>query len=85
MDGKLGILETGRKADMILFDPCHLKSCPNHDTEAAMVYASSEENINTTIVNGKVVYHKGVFANGITETELCRRIEAEVQKMKTLV
>ena len=85
MDGKLGILETGRKADMILFDPCHLKSCPNHDTEAAMVYASSEENIDTTIVNGKVVYHKGVFASGITETELCRRIEAEVQKMKTLV
>ena len=82
MADRLGALEVGRKADMILFDPRHLKSCPNHDALATAVYAASEENIDTTIVNGKVVYHKGRFASGVTEAALVREIEAEVEKMK---
>ena len=82
MEDQVGTLEAGKKADMILFDPRHLKSFPNHDAEATVVYASSEENIDTTIVNGKVVYHKGDFAGGISEAELIREIAAEVEKMK---
>ena len=82
MEDSVGTLEAGKKADMILFDPRHLKSFPNHDAEATVVYASSEENIDTTIVNGKVVYHKGVFAGGLSEAELIREIAVEVEKMK---
>ena len=82
MEDCLGTLEAGKKADMILFDPRHLKSFPNHDAEATVVYASSEENIDTTIVNGKIVYHKGAFAGGLDEAELIREIAAEVEKMK---
>ena len=78
----LGSLEVGKKADMILFDPRHLKSYPNHDSEATVVYASSEENIDTTIVNGKIVYHKGAFTNGLNEDELIRDISVEVEKMR---
>ncbi|MBR3431175.1 MAG: amidohydrolase family protein [Clostridia bacterium] len=77
-----GTLETGKKADMILFDPQHLKSFPDHDAEATVVYASSEENIDTTIVNGKVVYHKGAFASGLSEKELIRECSEEVEKMR---
>lgn len=84
MEDRLGTLEVGRKADMILFDPRHLKSFPNHDAEATVVYASSEENIDTTIVNGKVVYHKGTFANGLSEAKLIQEISSEVEKMKSL-
>lgn len=51
------------------------------DAEATVVYASSEENIDTTIVNGKIVYHKGTFARGLREEELIREIDAEVGKM----
>lgn len=76
-----GTLEVGKKADMILFDPRHLKSFPNHDSEATVVYASSEENIDTTIVNGKIVYHKGCFAGGLSEAELIREIAAEAEKL----
>ena len=82
MEDSVGTLEAGKKADMILFDPRHLKSFPNHDAEATVVYASSEENIDTTIVNGKVVYHKGVFAGGLSEAELIHEIAVEVEKMK---
>ena len=62
-----------------------MKSFPNHDAEATVVYASSEENIDTTIVNGKIVYRKGNFACGITETELLREIAVEVEKMKAKI
>jgi 5-methylthioadenosine/S-adenosylhomocysteine deaminase len=84
MENLVGTLEVGKKADMILFDPRHLKSFPNHDAEATVVYASSEENIDTTIVNGKIVYHKGAFAQGLSEEELIREIDAEVVKMRKL-
>ena len=82
MEDQVGTLEAGKKADMILFDPRHLKSFPNHDAEATVVYASSEENIDTTIVNGKIVYHKGVFAGGLDEADLIREIAVDVEKMK---
>ena len=82
MEKLTGTLEEGKKADMILFDPRHLKSFPNHDAEATVVYSSSEENIDTTIVNGRIVYQKGVFAGGQSEAELIREIDAEVEKMK---
>ncbi len=82
MADELGALEVGRKADMVLFDPRHLKSCPNHDAEATVVYASSEENIDTTIVNGRIVYQRGVFASGIAESALVREVAAEVEKLK---
>lgn len=82
MEDQVGTLEAGKKADMILFDPRHLKSFPNHDAEATVVYASSEENIDTTIVNGKIVYHKGAFSGGLDEAELIREIAVEVEKMK---
>ena len=82
MENLVGTLEEGEKADMILFDPRHLKSFPDHDAEATVVYASSEENIDTTIVNGKIVYHKGCFARGLSEAELIRECAAEVEKMR---
>ena len=82
MEDRLGTLEAGKKADMILFDPRHLKSFPDHDAEATVVYASAEENIDTTIVNGKVVYHRGAFAGGLSEAELIREAAAEVAKMR---
>ena len=82
MEDRLGSLEPGKKADMILFDPRHLKSFPNHDAKATVVYASSEENIDTTIVNGEIVYHKGVFKGGLMEAELVQEIAVEVEKMR---
>ena len=81
MDNLVGTLETGKKADMVLFDPKHLKSFPDHDAEATVVYASSEENIDTTIVNGQIVYRKGVFSGGLSETALIRDAAVEVEKM----
>jgi 5-methylthioadenosine/S-adenosylhomocysteine deaminase len=45
-----------------------------------VTWSTTEENIDTTIVNGKIVYHKGTFAGGLSETELIREIDAEMVK-----
>ena len=40
-----------------------------------VTWSTTEENIDTTIV-----YHKGTFAGGLSETELIREIDAEMVK-----
>ena len=82
MADKLGTLETGKIADIIIFDPNHLKSAPMHDAKATVVYASSEENIDTTIVNGKIVYQGGKFNCGINERSLIDEINSELVVLK---
>lgn len=82
MKDRLGTIETGKKADLIIFNPRHLKSAPMHQADATVVYASSEENIDTTIINGKVVYHKGTFSCGINETDLIEKINKEIRSLK---
>ena len=85
MPDTLGVVEKGRKADLILFDPRKLTSMPMHDPYATTVYSSTPENISTTIVNGKIVYHDGKFACGIDERDLSDAINAELTKLKSQV
>ena len=82
MEDKLGSLALGKKADLFIFNPNHLTSAPMHEAKATVVYASSEENIETTVVNGKVVYHKGKFSCGIEEETLIEEINSELQTLE---
>jgi len=78
MEDQIGSLEIGKKADIILFDPDKLKSAPMHDPLATLIYSASSENIDTTIVNGKVVYRKGFFSCGIEERKLIEEVKEEM-------
>ena len=82
MEDRIGSIETGKRADMFLFEPRKLKSIPMHDPYATAVYSSSQENIAATIVNGKVVYQDGQFACGIDERNLSDKINAELDKLR---
>ncbi len=85
MEDRIGSLEVGKKADMVLFDPDRLRSVPMHDPFATLVYSSSAENIDTTIVNGKIVYRKGIFSCGIEEAHLAEQVREELGKRKTFL
>ena len=80
MENIIGTLEVGKKADIILFDPERIRSVPMHDPIASLAYSASAENIDTTIVNGEVVYCKGAFSCGIDEVQLARQVASEMQK-----
>ncbi len=56
LDKEIGSLEPGKKADLFVFNPkLAAKSMPMHDPVAALVYASCPSNIETVMVDGKLV------------------------------
>ena len=63
----LGSIEKGKLADLFIFNPKYVRSSPNFNFLSTLMYSSSQENIETTIVNGKIAYHKGTFACGLEE------------------
>lgn len=85
MNDAIGSLEVGKRADIVLFNPDKLRSTPMHDSLATLVYSSSAENIDTTIVDGNVVYRKGVFSCGIDESQIARLVREELQHMDVMV
>ena len=70
----LGALDVGRLADMFLFDPYRLKTVPMHDPISTLVYAGSQSNVHTVIVDGNVVLDAGRFPN-IDEDAFVREVQ----------
>ncbi len=61
MDGKIGRLEPGYKADFFLVDPFTPKAAPVHDPLATLVYSSGQANVVTVVANGQVLLEEGSF------------------------
>lgn len=76
----LGSIEVGKLADMFIYDPIYLRSTPNFDTLATLMYNSSQENVETTIVGGRIVYHKNQFACGLEEKAVAAEADREAKK-----
>jgi 5-methylthioadenosine/S-adenosylhomocysteine deaminase len=55
LENQIGSIETGKKADLILLDVSkpHLK--PLHNIYATIVYSARGSDVDTTIVDGKIV------------------------------
>src|SRR5262249_22522249 len=51
----LGALEVGRLADFFLFDPYRLKTVPMHEPLSTLVYTGEQSNVDTVVIDGKVV------------------------------
>ena len=58
-NGQLGKLEPGYKADIAVFNFNSAKSIPVFDPIATTVFNSGEENVETVIVDGKVILEAG--------------------------
>ena len=76
----LGSIEVGKLADMFIFNPNFIRSSPNFNTMATLMYNSSQENIETTIVNGKIAYHKGNFACGLEEASVAAEADRTMKE-----
>jgi 5-methylthioadenosine/S-adenosylhomocysteine deaminase len=71
LEDEIGPLEIGKKADLFIFDPLSSpKSVPLHHPVSTLVYSSSEENIKTVIIDGKVVMEDGVIQTADEEKVL---------------
>ena len=52
---------------MFVFNPNFARSSPCFDSLNTLMYNASQENVESTIVGGRLVYHKGQFACGLDE------------------
>lgn len=59
MEGEIGQLKAGMKADLVLVDMNKLHLYPQHDLVSNLVYAANGNDVAYTIVNGKVLVEKG--------------------------
>jgi len=61
MDGSLGILKEGAKADLAIvdFNKPHLQ--PHNDPVANLVYSASANDVETVMVDGRILYEQGEF------------------------
>jgi len=60
MEDQIGSIEIGKKADMFIFNPSlAAKSTPMHNPISTLVYSSNERNVETVIIDGKVVLEDG--------------------------
>jgi len=55
LDKKIGTLERGKRADLVIVDLRQAKTQPVYAVESAIVYAASGSSVVTTIVDGRVL------------------------------
>ena len=58
LNKKIGVIETGNKADCIFFDKHDLDMEPMHNPHASIVHRASESTIKAVMIGGKIVYGK---------------------------
>jgi 5-methylthioadenosine/S-adenosylhomocysteine deaminase len=70
----IGNLAVGKKADFFIFNPQVLKSCPVAKPIESLVYTGSEANVETVVVNGKVILRQGCFTT-VDEQEVLVKLK----------
>lgn len=75
-------LEEGKKADLIMIDMQQPNMQPENNFVKNLVYSGSKQNVKMTVVNGTILYEKGVFHIGFEPKEIYRRANAVIGRMK---
>ncbi|HKV38783.1 MAG TPA: 5'-deoxyadenosine deaminase, partial [Blastocatellia bacterium] len=57
LDGEIGSIEPGKRADLILLDLNHAHTTPRPDLVSAIVYAAQSTDVQTVIIDGRIVMH----------------------------
>lgn len=59
LDGEIGSLEAGKRADVIVVDLNRPHSSPGRDVVSALVYSAQSSDVTTTIIDGQIVMREG--------------------------
>jgi 5-methylthioadenosine/S-adenosylhomocysteine deaminase len=80
MDDKIGSLEPGKLADIIIIETTSPNMVPCYDPYAAVVFQAEPSNVSTTIIHGKLVMgNREMKTIGIAEDrEIMNRIKQDI-------
>ena len=65
MDDQVGSLEPGKKADIIAIDLHNSHQNPTSNPESAVIYTANQDNVEMTMVGGKMLYDGFTHVSGI--------------------
>jgi 5-methylthioadenosine/S-adenosylhomocysteine deaminase len=77
---KIGTLERGKRADIVIIDLQQSKVQPVYSVESAIVYAASGNSVVTTIVEGKILMRRGKLTT-IDEAEVMTKAKEYREKI----
>jgi len=80
LEKKIGSLEKGKTADLVLFDRDHPEWRPLLNATHNLVYAVSETSIDTVFVSGKIILDQGRVV-GVDEKEVYEKVESLSRKV----
>ncbi|HHU31215.1 MAG: amidohydrolase family protein [Zhaonellaceae bacterium] len=73
LENEIGSLEVGKKADLFVFNPkLSAKAVPMHNPVSTLVYSSSTNNVETVIIDGKIIMENGKILTVNEGEMLCR-------------
>jgi 5-methylthioadenosine/S-adenosylhomocysteine deaminase len=71
LDGEIGSLEAGKRADINILDLDRLHLTPRPDVVSTIVYAAEAQDVRTVLIDGRVVLRDGEFAT-LNEQEVMK-------------
>jgi len=77
---EMGVLEEGRRGNVILIDPNSFHVLPSTDPASNLLYAHEASDVVMTIVDGKILFEDGRLTT-IDEDQLRRDVVAERKKL----
>ena len=80
---EIGSIEVGKRADIILVDMQAIHQIPVYNVISQLVYATKSSDVQTVMVNGKVLMHNRIFAKSISEKAIrkhVKKIQQRIQK-----
>ncbi|MFL0373974.1 amidohydrolase [Paenibacillus amylolyticus] len=80
LQDEVGMLEVGRKADLILIDLAKPHLQPIHEVESLLAYSVNGADVDTTIVNGQILM-RGRKLLTIDEDELYREVKVRAKRI----
>ena len=80
LDDKIGSLETGKLADIVILDFDSLNQTPFYSVYSSLVYATKADDVRTVIINGKVVMRDRSLLN-LDESVIKKDANAYRQKI----
>jgi 5-methylthioadenosine/S-adenosylhomocysteine deaminase len=84
MDRRIGSLEPGKRADVIVVNMSSARQTPMYDPVSHLVYATRGDDVQATVVNGKVLM-RGRRVLTLDEPAILAEARAIAEKVKLAV
>lgn len=80
LENEIGTLEVGKKADIIFVKTDKIHMCPENDIPSNIVYSANGADIDTVIVDGKIIMQNRKMTQ-IDEKEVIKRVKKVAKRL----